>query len=372
MTSGQPGILLTLLAFVLTIGVLVFIHELGHYLVGRWCGVKANSFSIGFGKEIVGWTDSRGTRWKLAALPLGGYVQFAGDMDASSKADSNWQNLPEAERMQTFPAKALWQRALIVAAGPLTNFLFAIIVLAGFAMAYGEAVTPPVVAGVAPQSAAEKMGLQAGDRIVSVAGTGVGNFEQMATEVSIHPGQPIVLGIVREGQARTVSGTLGTRVEIDRFGNEYAFGILGLPWPRPEIRDVSIWRAPIVGAEQTVRIVRLIVTTLGQIVTGRRSVRELGGPLKIAQVSGEQLHSGLRSFVAFLALISINLGFINLLPVPMLDGGHLLLYAIEAVRGRPADPKVVEWAFRTGLALVMALMVFVTFNDLTSFGVLPR
>ena len=372
MIASQPGLLLTLLAFAITIGILVFIHEMGHYLAGRWFGVKVERFSIGFGREVAGWTDKHGTRWKIGALPLGGYVQFAGDMDPSSRPDASWLALPAAERNRTFPSKPLWQRAVIVAAGPFTNFLFAIIILAGFALAYGQAITPTTVTQAVPGTAAQAMGLRAGDRILAVNGNAVDNFEEMATEISVHPGEQVTLDVERNGAVTEISGVLGARVEVDRFGNEYRFGMLGVPWPAPEIREVSLLEAPVIATQQTARIVRLITTTMGQVIMGRRSVKELGGPLKIAQVSGEQFHSGLRDFIAFLALISINLGFINLLPIPMLDGGHLLLYAIEAVRRRPANPQIVEWAFRTGVFAMLALMIFVTFNDLASFGLLPR
>ena len=364
----NPGILLTLFAFLIVIGVLVFVHEMGHYLVGRWCGVKVEAFAIGFGKEIAGWTDKRGTRWKLCALPLGGYCQFAGDMDPASTPNEEWQELPPDERNGAFQSKSLWQRAAIVFAGPAINFLFAMLILGGFAVAYGENVTLPVVETVAEDTTASKLGLKPGDKIVSLNGDEVDSFNDLAREISIIPDEQITLGYERDGEVTNASTKVGVRLEVDRFGNEYRIGYLGVGTTKFERREVSLWEAPVVATRQTVEIVDLIVTTLGQVISGRRSIKELGGPLKIAQVSGEQFVAGLNQFIFFVALISINLGFINLLPIPMLDGGHLMFYAIEAVRRKPADPKVQEWAFRSGFALVVVFMLVVTFNDLSSFG----
>lgn len=366
--TENPGLLLTLFAFLITIGLLVFVHEMGHYLVGRWCGVKAETFAIGFGKEITGWTDKRGTRWKICLLPLGGYVQFAGDMDPASTPSDEWLALPPAERNRTFQSKSLWKRAAIVFAGPAINFLFAALILAGFALAYGEPYRPPVVMDVAAESAAEKMGLQKGDIIKSFADRDITTFEQFAQQVAIRPDENVTVEIERNDENMAVSGVVGFRIEEDRFGNQYKVGLMGLPFPPRNKREVSLAEAPGVAVRQTGEIVDLIVTTLGQVISGRRSIAELGGPLKIAQVSGEQFAAGLNQFIFFIALISINLGFINLLPIPMLDGGHLMLYAIEAVRRKPANPKIQEWAFRSGFALVMMFMLVVTFNDLSSFG----
>ncbi len=366
--TENPGILLTLFAFLITIGVLVFIHEMGHYLVGRWCGVKANTFAIGFGKELVGWNDKRGTRWKICALPLGGYVQFAGDMDPASTPGDDWLELPPEERNKTFQSKSLLQRAAIVFAGPAINFLFAILILAGFALAYGESVTPPIVGTVAEKSTAEAIGLKNGDKIIEIDGDEITHFSDLSREISIIPDEQVEIKFERDGTVISKEAKIGVRLEKDRFGNEYRIGLLGISPGSLERRDVSVWEAPIVATRQTGEIVDLIVTTLGQVISGRRSVTELGGPLKIAQVSGEQFVAGLNQFIFFVALISINLGFINLLPIPMLDGGHLMFYAIEAVRRKPANPMVQEWAFRSGFALVVMFMLVVTFNDLASFG----
>ncbi len=368
MPLESPNILITLFAFVTLLGTLVVVHELGHYFVGRWFGVKAEKFSIGFGPQLWGRVDKRGTLWRVAALPLGGFVQFAGDMNPASQADDSWAELPTAERNQTFQSKALWQRALIVFAGPAVNFILAILILSGFLLYYGLPINPPVVREVLEGTAAARMGLREGDRILAVNGTSVDSFGHMATEVAVHPGETIPIRYKRSGQVRTDMAKIGVLEEGDRFGNRYTRGVLGLPIPRAEIRDVGLIEAPWLAAKETANIVRLTVKTTGQIISGRRPITELGGPLKIAKVSGEQFVLGLSAFLWLTAMISINLGFINLLPIPMLDGGHLLLYAVEAVRRRPATPAIQEWAFRAGFAVLVSFMLVVTFNDLASFG----
>ena len=363
-----PGLLLTVLAFFLVIGPLVFIHEMGHYLAGRWFGVKAEAFSIGFGRELAGWTDRRGTRWKLALLPLGGYVKFAGDMNPASQPTTEWLSLPAAERQATFQAKPVWQRAIIVAAGPFVNFVLAILILAGFALAYGDARTPSVVGQAIPGTAAAAAGLRVGDRVTALGGREVETFEDMVRFVKIRAGERVRVDYVRGDVPQSVEAVIGTQVQEDRFGNSYKVGLLGIAPGAPVIEPVGVLEAPIVAVNRTGQIVGMMVETIGQSISGRRSVKELGGPLSIAKVSGEQISLGTDAFVFLIALVSINLGFINLLPVPMLDGGHLLFYAIEAVRRRPVAPEAVEWAYRGGLVAVLALMLLVTFNDLGNFG----
>ena len=364
----SPGIPLTLLAFIAVIGPLVFVHELGHYLAGRWFGVKAEAFSVGFGREIAGWTDRRGTRWKIGWLPLGGYVRFAGDMNPASQPTPDWLALPPAERNRTFQAKPVWQRAIIVAAGPIVNFLVAILILAGFAHFYGIRYAPPVIGTVVQGSPAAAAGLRPGDRIVSLGGREVDNFADIASYAMMRPGERVAIAIQRNGARTTVPVTIGEIRQRDRFGNVYRLGRVGIGSPKPEYRPVPLLVAPVEGVRQVGQILRGSLDALGQIITGRRSVEELGGPLRIAKVSGEQMATGWPAFIGLLALVSINLGFINLLPIPMLDGGFLLFYAIEAVRRRPVEPYVQEWAFRGGLAALLALMLFVTMNDLGQFG----
>lgn len=368
----SPGISFTLLSFLLVIGPLVFVHEFGHYAAGRFFGVKAEVFSIGFGREIFGWNDKRGTRWKIGWMPLGGYVKFAGDMNPASVPDANWYRLPPEIRAQTFQSKPLWQRFLIVFAGPATNFLIAIGIFAAFFAVYGEPRTEPVVAVVEQNSAADQAGLRPGDRIVSVAGQEIVRFEDIARIVSIRPGETMTIGFLRAGTRHDVQATPRALLERDRFGNEFRRGLLGIG---PAGRTVvPLGAGEVLGAalRHTGDVVTMMVDTLAQVVTGRRSVKELGGPIKIAQYSGQQATLGLAALVEFMAVISINLGFINLLPIPLLDGGHLLFYVVEAVRRRPLNPVVQEWAFRSGLALLLGAMLFVTFNDIASFGFLDH
>ncbi|MEZ0243605.1 MAG: RIP metalloprotease, partial [Sphingomonas sp.] len=355
-------------AFVLVLGPLVFLHELGHYLAGRWFGVKADEFSIGFGREIAGFTDKRGTRWKFGWLPLGGYVRFAGDMNPASQPDPEWLSLPPEERAKTFQAKKLWQRAIIVLAGPVANFIVAIVILATFAAINGKTVVPPVAGEISAGSAAAKAGLQVGDRITSIGGRTVNDFGDMASFTALRAGVPVRIEYVRGGVASATDAVIGVKVEKDRFGNVIRRGLLGIG-PAEVIREpVPLWQAPIVGVQRTVDMVGMMLDGIGQLIAGRVPVSELGGPLRIAKMSGESLSVGPDYFIWFIALISINLGFINLLPVPVLDGGHLLFYGIEAIRRRPVEPQVMEWAFRGGLMAILALMLLVTFNDLGAFG----
>ena len=370
---SNPGIPFTLLAFLACIGPLIFIHELGHYYAGRWFGVKADAFSIGFGREIFGWTDKRGTRWKVGWLPLGGYVKFAGDMNPASTPSDDWLSLPAEERNKTFQSKPLWQRFIIVAAGPLINFLFAILVFIALFISYGQPRTAPVIGDVERGSVAATAGFARGDRVVAINGSAVDRFEDIAHYVSIRPGQPMRFDILRNDAPGTIQATPSPHVQRDTFGNEARIGRLGVgPAGLREVRRLGPLDASGAAVIQTGSIVKSIVVTVGQLITGNRSLKEMGGPLKIAQFSGQQASLGWLDFVVFMSLISINLGFINLLPIPLLDGGHLLFYLIEGVRRKPLRPEAQEWAFRTGLAMLLALMIFVTFNDLASFGLFTK
>jgi regulator of sigma E protease len=370
--TENPGILFSLFAFLLVIGPLIFVHELGHYLVGRWFGVKADAFSIGFGREIAGYTDSRGTRWKLGWIPMGGYVKFAGDMNPASQPTPEWLALPPEERAKTFQAKPVWQRFLIVFAGPATNFLVAIGVFMAFFAAYGVPRTPATLSAVIEGSPAAAAGLRPGDRIKAVAGRPVDTFDEMAEMIRFRPEERLSLDVDRSGQALSVTVTTVANIERDRFGNEFRKGTIGVKSGSVIVEPVSLLELPGEATRQTFAIVRTMVDTLGQIITGRRSVKELGGPIKIAQVSGQQASLGLLNSVMLMALISINLGFINLLPIPMLDGGHLVFYLFEGVARRPVPERAMEWAFRSGLAVLLSFMIFVTLNDILSLGALER
>ena len=364
----SPGFFLTVLAFLLMLGPLVFFHELGHYVVGRWFGIGADVFSIGFGREIAGWTDRRGTRWKLSILPLGGYVKFAGDMSPAGLSDPDWLALPPEQRARTFQAKPVWQRALVVLAGPVANFLLAFLILLGFTLAFGQNVTTTEIGSVQPKSAAAAAGLQPGDRITSLDGREMDKFEDLVLFIAIRAGQNVRIGFDRGGQKMSREVVIGTDHRTDKFGNSEDVGLLGVGPGRTIIAPVGALEAPGVALRGVGDIIGVTATTLGQLLTGQRSVKDMSGVVRMAKISGEQLSLGWVSFVSLALFISINLGFINLLPVPMLDGGHLLFYAIEAVRRRPVTPEVQEWAFRGGLAAILLLFLVVTFNDLAAVG----
>ena len=363
----SPSLLMTIVGFLLVLGPLIVLHELGHYLVGRWFGVKADVFSVGFGREIAGWTDRRGTRWKLSAIPLGGYVQFAGDMNPASQPSVEWLSLPAREREQTFQAKTLWQRSLIVAAGPLTNLLVAVAIFASFNLVYGKLDVHPVVSSFAEQSAAREAGLRVGDRILAVDGEDIADHQELVQQIALYPGRTVRLEIERQGGKVALPVRIADVIEKDEFGNESRVGRIGIYSSGGRVVPVGPVEAVALAGKQTVSMVDMMVTGIAQIFSGERSVKELGGPLKIAKYSGEQLSLGPQAFVGFVALISINLAFINLLPIPALDGGHLAFYAAEAVRRKPVGARGQEWAYRTGIAFVLALMVFVTLNDVASF-----
>ena len=366
---NSPGFWFTLLAFLLVIGPLIFVHELGHYFVGRWFGVKAETFSIGFGRELFGWTDKRGTRWKVGWLPLGGYVRFKGDMNPASTPSDEWLALPPEERAETFQAKKLWQRFLIVLAGPATNFLFAILAFMAIFAVAGYPTSAAIVGSTIAGSPAAQAGFAPGDRVVEVNGSRVDTFADLQSYVSLRPDQPMRFRVEREGRDIVLETRSRAEVLRDQFGNEARIGRIGIVPGMLEFSKLPVQELPGTAVKATIDTVETMVVALGQVVTGQRSVRELGGPLKIAEVSGQQASLGWLPFFWLMTIVSINLGFINLLPIPLLDGGHLLFYTIEGVRRRPLRPEAQEWAFRTGLAVLLALMIFVTFNDLASFGI---
>ncbi|MBB3763809.1 RIP metalloprotease RseP [Sphingomicrobium lutaoense] len=362
----QPSVWLAIIAFVAAIGPLVFFHELGHYGVARLFGVKAEAFSIGFGREIAGWTDKRGTRWKVGWLPLGGYVRFAGDMDAASRP-AHGDGDPDH-----FQNRPVWQRFLIVLAGPVSNFLLAILIFAALFMTLGTLQSSNVVGEVVPDSAAARMDLRPGDEILSIEGQGTEQFSDVARIVSLRPDENVELVIKRDERQITLKGQLGAIEEEDRFGQKVRLGLLGVASAEARFDRAGPVTALGLATNQTVGLTRSIVDGLGQIITGKRSIRELGGPLKIAQISGQAWVLGLYSFIFLVALLSINLGFINLLPIPMLDGGHLALYTIEAARRRPLSEAAQERAFRGGLAFLLIFVLFVTLNDTVSIGLFDR
>jgi len=355
--------------FVLVLSVLVFVHELGHYLVARWCGIRVETFSIGFGPKLFGFTDRAGTLWKVSAIPLGGYVKMFGDADPASTPSERVRTMTEAERAVSFFHKNVWQRIAVVAAGPIANFLFAILVLAGLFMAYGQPHTLPQIGQVQPDSAAAAAGLQPGDTVVAVDGSAIDRFEELQQIVRMNPGQPMVLEIDRNGERLSLTATPKDSTVTDDFGNTHRIGLLGIGRTGMEYRQHGPLSAIGQATAETWNIVTGTFQALGQMFAGDRGTEELGGPLRIAQMSGQMAQSGLIALVSFTAILSVNLGLINLFPIPLLDGGHLLFYAVEAVRGRPLGERAQEYGFRVGLALVLSLMVFATWNDLVHLRV---
>ena len=358
-------ILEILIPFLVVLTLLVFVHELGHYWVARRNGVKVLVFSIGFGPEIFGRTDQVGTRWRISALPLGGYVKMLGDMDATSRPDDESLNhLGEEERRQAFPAKPLSARAAIVAAGPAANFIFAWVLLVFLFVAFGRPVTPAVVSDVVPESAAAAAGLQAGDRILKVNGADISRFEDIQRAVQLNLDQPLNVMVQRDGQDITLVARPQMIVETDPNGCEIKVARLGIVATGTQVEHLgpfdSLWMA----AAETWSIGRDTLEGVWQIIVGTRTTDELGGPIRIAEVSGQVAQIGIVSFIFFTALLSVNLGLINLFPIPMLDGGHLLFYAFEALCGRPLGPRAQDVGFKIGLGLVLSLMVFVTANDI--------
>ena len=366
----QPPLWLIVVAFICALGPLVFFHELGHYLVARMFRIPAETFSIGFGHELVGWTDKQGTRWKVAWLPLGGYVKFIGDMTpASNPADI--EQIPPELRDRAFQLRPVWQRFLVVLAGPAANFLLAILIFAAFFMILGAPRTN-IVGSVVPGTAASEAGLKPGDKILAVAGQATPNFEDVRTVVLLRPGETVPLRFERGGQVRDIQVHIKPDTVTDPFGQKFTRGLLGVYPTTAVLQRLPAWEAVPEAASYTLRITRSMIDGLGQIISGKRGTEDVGGPIKIAQIAGQQASLGLLPFVQLLALFSINLGFINLLPVPMLDGGHLFFYTVEAVRRRPLSARALDWAFRGGLALILALVVFTTLNDLGSIGLGDR
>ena len=360
-----------ILPFLLVLTVLVFVHELGHYLVARRCGVRVEVFSIGFGPELFGTTDRSGTRWKFSAIPLGGYVKMFGDADAASTPDHERQGtMSTDERAVAFPHKTVGQRAAIVVAGPLANFLFAIVVLWGLFVFYGHPFPPAAVGSVMESSPAEAAGFQAGDRIVEANDRRLLGFNEIIAVVRMSDGAPISFVVSREGERLELVATPAPLVFQTADGQEVTVLGIGISPPAPASYGPieSVWLA----VTETGNLVWLTINAVGEMIVGDRGTEDLGGPIRIAQVSGDVAQIGVVAVFWFMALLSINLGLINLFPIPMLDGGHLLFYGVEAVRGRPLGQRAQEYGFRIGLALVLTLMIFATWNDLVQLQVVDR
>lgn len=354
--------------FLVLLTVLVFVHELGHYLIARRCGVRVEVFSIGFGPEIFGWTDKAETRWKFSAIPLGGYVKMFGDADFASRPSAELARMNPKELDQAFHLKSLGQRSWIVAGGPLANFIFAFVAFGVLYAAYGERIavsTEPAQVGlVEPGSPADRGGLETDDRILSIGSVPVADFEDIVAQVEGAPGQSLDF-VVRRGEEEVALVIVPElRTVADPDGTQRQVGRIGISNRRIEYQPVEaldvVWKA----GWETVRVTGFVLQVVGEFITGSRDTKELAGPLGIAQMSGQMAERGFDQAILLAAYLSINLGLLNLFPIPMLDGGHLLFYAIERVRGRPLGQRAQEYGFRIGLALVLALMFFATVNDI--------
>lgn len=356
------------LPFLFVLTIVVFFHELGHFMVARWCGVKVDAFSVGFGRELIGRNDKHGTRWRLSLIPLGGYVKFAGDDNAASVPDrERVAAMSEEERSGAFAAKPVWQRAAVVAAGPFANFLLAIAIFSIIFMLFGRIVIAPVVDTVQSDSAAEAAGIQPGDVILTVDNKEMATFSDLQRVVSVSADVPLVLDVDRGGSVVTLTVTPQYREITDRFGNVQRVGLLGVGRsPKPEDLIQQTFGpvdAVAEGTKETVFIAGRTLDYIWGVLTGREAADQLGGPIRVAQISGQVATEGILPLLSLAAVLSISIGLINLMPIPMLDGGHLVYYFAEAVRGKPLSDTVQDIGFRIGIGLVLLLMVFATWND---------
>ena len=366
LSHGLIGYVIPFL-FVLTI--VVFFHELGHFLVARWAGVKVLTFSLGFGPELAGFNDRHGTRWKISAIPLGGYVKFFGDdSEASTPSTETLEKMSAEERAGSFHHKKVGPRAAIVAAGPIANFLLAIVIFTCLFTFFGKPSTTARVDKIEANSAAAAAGFQVGDIVTAIDGKTIGSFSDMQRIVGVRAGEQLNFVVKRGDGTVQLKGTPELREVKDAFGNMHRLGVLGITRataPGDSVTErVDPGTALVLGVKETWFVVERTFAYIGGVFSGREAADQVGGPLRIAQISGQVATIGLAALIHLAAVLSISIGLLNLFPVPLLDGGHLLFYAVEAVRGRPLSERAQEVGFRIGLALVLMLMVFATYNDI--------
>jgi regulator of sigma E protease len=364
-----------IIPFLFGLSVVVFFHELGHFLVARWCGVRVLTFSVGFGPEIVGFNDRYGTRWKLSWVPLGGYVKFFGDDNAASVPDeAAIANMTEAEKRQSFVHQPVGRRAAIVAAGPIANFILAIIIFATIFAFYGRQTTTARVDTVLPDSAAAAAGLKPGDVVLAIDGRTIESFSDMQRVVSANAGRTLTFQIDRGGAPMTLTATPALKQSKDGFGNSTCQAVLGVSRSMApgdvKTEHVNPLAAVWLGTKETWFIIDRTFSYIGGLFTGRECADQLGGPIRIAQISGQVATLGFMPVLHLAAMLSVSIGLLNLFPVPLLDGGHLMFYLVEATRGRPLSAKAQEIGFRIGFAIVVMLMIFTVFND--TVQLLPR
>ena len=357
--------------FLVALTILVFFHELGHFWVARLAKVRVEVFSVGFGAELFGWNDKAGTRWKIGVIPLGGYVKMFGQSDLPGDEDEDRPPLTDKEKAVSFQHKTLAQRTAIVAAGPIANFLLSVVLIAFLMATFGAARPYAGVGEMMPGSAAAEAGFKAGDRIVSIDGEAVEWFSDLVRIVSVQPEMLLKIKVRRGDDEFVLTATPKRHQQLGAEGKTVEIGLLGVRYDPQQMHYerqnplMAVW----LGIQQTASLTEKTLSFLGQVISGRQGTEGIGGPLRIVQYAGITFQSGIENFILFLAVLSINLGLINLFPIPILDGGHLLFFAVEAIRGRPLGPQAQEYGFRFGLILVLILMVFVTWNDLVQLRV---
>ena len=372
-TSGLQGFFTVIVPFLVVLTVIVFVHEMGHFLVARWCGVKVDIFAVGFGRRIASFVDKKGTRWQIGWIPLGGFVKFAGDMSASSAPDREaLAHMSDEESETAFHKKSVAQRAAVVAGGPLANFILAIAIFAALVMIVGRVVTAPIVDQVRPDSPAEAAGFAVGDTIKKIGSSEIESFNDLQQIVSGSGGKELSFVVDRKGQLVTLQATPELREVTDGLGNKIRIGVLGITRNVQNdrvIEKLGPMDALGYGFSQTWFVIDRTFSYLGNVFAGREKADQIGGPIRIAQVTGQVAAISLVAVLNLAAVLSVSIGLINLFPVPMLDGGHLLYYAIEAVRGKPLSERIQDYGMRVGLALVVMLMLFATYNDIRHLSI---
>ncbi len=364
------GILSTVLIFLIVLTILVFVHEYGHFWVARRFGVKVETFSIGFGKELFGFNDKYETRWKFCAIPLGGYVKMFGDKDASSKVDNRLTaSFTEDEKKQAFHFKPLHKKAAIVAAGPLANYIFAAIIFTGFFNFYGTPLIEPIITKILENSPADKAGIEIGDEIIKIDNNNIQSFSDIVKIMSLNTGDGVEITVKRREQVVTKQVHPNVFISKDILGNEIKSYKLGIMTEQVSMAKLSFFESIKHSVVECYNLSYMSLKAVGQIITGKRSVKELGGPIKIAQYTAKSAESGVASLLWFIALLSVNLGFMNLLPIPVLDGGHLLIYFAEFCFGKRIANKIQDYGFQIGLILLLILTLFVTYNDISSLNI---
>jgi regulator of sigma E protease len=355
--------------FLIVLTIVIFFHELGHFLVARWNGVKVEAFSIGFGPELYARVDRHGTRWRLAAIPIGGYVKMFGHEDVATTVEGDISKMSKEEQAEAFQTKTLWQKSAIVFAGPLANYILAIVLFSGIAIFAGEPYIAATVAGVSEGSAAEAAGLEAGDEILGVDDSEITSFFDLQEIVAASGGKEVNFRIMRDGQEMMLPVTPELKDTESCFGKAKPSGVLGVNSQELEYKKVGPIQAVTSSVQQTIDYSAQTLCALGQIIFGTRGTEELGGPLRIAQISGKVAQYGITNILSFIAILSVNLGLINLFPIPVLDGGHLMFYGIEGVVRKPLNKRIHETISFAGFGLILALMLFVTWNDLVHLKV---